>query len=334
MKLRLGLIGCGGIGRHHAVRLVRQRDISLAGVTDVRSEAAAAAGSEFGAPVFASIEAMLASGAIDAVLIASPNATHHGITLAACAAGKHVFCEKPMARTVRECDEMIAAARGAGVKLMVGQVLRLMVPFARVRQVVQSGEFGQPMVLDIVRARWSSWVGHWRGQRDLAWGILHEVNTHEFDLMRSLCGEVAEVHATVGNFVQKESDYEDTALVTLRFRNGAVGFLHSSVCSTVPVYKGLITCERGTIAFDRDPTFDSDASCVEYRLAGEETSTKLDLVPDSVEDGYSLEQRSFAEWVLFDYPPVFTGDDGRAAVEVAEAAYMSADRRVPVTLPL
>jgi predicted dehydrogenase len=229
---------------------------------------------------------------------------------------------------------MIGAAKRAGVKLMVGQVLRLLLPFVKIRQMVGSGEFGQPRVLDIARARWSSWPGHWRGRRDLAWGILYEINIHEFDLMRSLCGEVAEVHATIGNFVQRESEYEDTALVTLRFHSGAVGFLHSSVCSTVAAYRGLVACERGTIAFDRDPTFDSDASCVEYRLLDEEKATRLELDLTSFEDGYSWEQRSFAEWVLFDRPPVFAGEDGRAAVELAEAAYLSADRRAPVTLPI
>ena len=131
-KLGIGLVGCGEIGMVHAKRLVSQKDGVLVGVCDVSAEAANRAGSELGVPASCSYSEFLQRSAVEAVLIATPNFAHYDMAMQAIAAGKHILLEKPMARTVRECDELIQAAEAKGVKLMVGQVLRLMPPFIKI----------------------------------------------------------------------------------------------------------------------------------------------------------------------------------------------------------
>lgn len=327
-KLGVGVIGCGGMGLGHARRLLRQEHATLVAVADVRQEAAARAGDELGVPADLDYESLLARPDVQAVVVATPNHTHRPVTLAAAAAGKHVFCEKPMARTVRECDEMIAAAESAGVKLLVGQVLRLMPPFVRVREMVASGELGRPVMVETCRLGWPAYAEPWRRQRDLVWGMLYESNVHELDFMRAVCGEAAEVQAAVDTLARKDFEYEDTALVTIRFQSGALGLLRASYCSAVPATDGRIMCEKGAIAYDWAKRR------IEYRLVGQEESTVLELDAGQFEDAFSWEQRSFVEWVLFDRPPVVTAWDGRAAIELCEAAYLSAERRAPVRLPL
>ena len=326
-KLGFGLIGAGGIGIHHARRLVAQPRARLVALTDSDAGAAESASRELGVESVA-LDALLARDDIRAVLVGTPSFAHYDVTLAAIRAGKHVFLEKPMARTVRECDDLIAAADAAGCRLCVGQVLRLMPPFLRVREMVGSGRFGRPMVIETSRLVWASWTQPWRQRRDLAWGMLHESNIHELDFMRSICGEAVEVDAKLERLVRMEADYEDTALVVVRYRSGALGLMRGSYATTLPTFEGRIICERGTIAYDWRRLR------IEYRMADEVESRVVELSQSDFEDAYAWEQRSFVDWVIDGTPPVITAADGRAAVELCQAAYLSAECGGPVRLPL
>ena len=326
-RLGFGLIGAGGIGIHHGRRLRAQPRAQLVALTDPDARAAEAASRELGVEA-TSLEALLARDNVRAVLVATPNFAHYDVTLKAILAGKHVFLEKPMARTAEQCDDLIEAAHAAGVKLSVGQVLRLMPPFVRIREMVASGRFGRPVMIETSRLVWASWTQAWRNRRDLAWGMLHESDIHELDFMRSICGEAVEVDARLERLVRMETDYEDTALVVVRYASGALGLMRGSYASTMPTFEGRIICEQGTIAYDWRRLR------IEYRMVGEAESRVLELSQNGFEDAYALEQRSFVDWVLDGTPPIVTAADGRAAVELCEAAYLSAERGGPVKLPL
>jgi predicted dehydrogenase len=326
-KLGFGLIGAGGIGIHHGKRLLAQPRARLVALTDPDARAAESASAELGVEAMA-LDALLAREDIGAVLVATPNFAHYDVTLRAILGGKHVFLEKPMARTIQECDDMIAAANAAGVKLAVGQVLRLMPPFVRIREMVASGRFGRPMEIETSRLMWSSWTQPWRLKKDLAWGMLHESNIHELDFMRAICGEAVEVDAKLERLVRMEADYEDTALVIVRYASGALGLMRGSYASTIPSTDGRIICEKATI------TYSWRQLRIEYRMVGEAENEVVQLSGSDFEDAYGLEQASFVDWVLDGTAPVVTAADGRAAVELCEAAYLSAERGGPVKLPL
>lgn len=326
-KLGFGLIGAGGIGIHHGRRLLAQPRARLIALADPDARAAESASRELGVEA-TTLDALLARDDVRAVLVGTPNFAHYDVALAAILAGKHVFLEKPMARTAQECDDLIEAAHAAGVKLCVGQVLRLMPPFVRIREMVASGRFGRPVMIETSRLIWASWTQAWRQRKDLVWGMLHESNIHELDFMRAICGEAVEVDAKLERLARVEADYEDSALVVVRYASGALGLMRGSYASTLPTFEGRIICEQGTIAYDWRRLR------IEYRMVGEVESRVLELSQSDFEDGYTLEQRSFVDWVLDGTPPVVTAADGRAAVELCEAAYLSAERGGPVRLPL
>ena len=322
--LSVGLIGCGTMGGSHATQLVTLPEVRLAVACDLditRAEAVATQAATKGQAVRVTtdVATVLADPSIDGVIVATPNFTHKDVVLAALGAGKDVFCEKPMALTLADCDVMIARAHELGRKLMVGQVLRLITVFATVRRLVSEGTVGKPFAVRILRcARRGAdgpWAATWRSKRANTGGLLHEVNVHEFDFMRSIFGEVAEVTAMAANFTRPEYDYEDHVVVTLRFRNGGLGVLESSVATVIGATEGLVTGDRGSIFYDWARNH------VSYRLVD---GTEVE-VPVERDAGRSVQSElsSFAKWVLHDEAPVVTSEDGRRAVQLAEAAYES-----------
>jgi len=325
--LSVSLIGCGTMGGSHAKQMVSVPEIRLAAACDVDEAKARATAEAAGGDVrvYTAVEDVLADPSIPAVLVATPNHTHKEIVLASLAAGKDVFCEKPMALTLADCDEMIAAAAQHGRKLMVGQVLRLITVFSEVRRLVAEGTIGKPFAVRILRcsqrrAGDGPWSAAWRAKRANTGGLLFEVNVHEFDFMRSVMGEAAEVTAMAENFTRPDYDYEDHVIVTVRFRDGGLGFLESSVATVMGATEGLITGTDGSIHYDWGK------NTVSYRRLDGETVD----VPVERDAGRSVQHElsSFARWVLQGKPPVVTSEDGRRAVQLAEAAYRSArDKR-------
>ena len=329
--LPVGLIGCGNMGGSHAKQMAALQEIRLAAACDVDEAKARATAEAAGGEVavFADVDQLLAREDVPTVLVATPNFTHHGIVLRALAAGKDVFCEKPMALSVTDCDEMIGAAERTGRKLMVGQVLRLITVFSKVRELVDEGVIGRPFAMRILRCAGrrtgdGPWRATWRRQRTNTGGLLFEVNVHEFDFMRAVMGEATEVCAMLENFTRPDYDYEDHVVVTVRFHNGGIGVLESSVATAMGATEGLITGERGSIHYDWGK------NAVTYRLLDGD----LVELPVERDAGRSIQNElsSFARWVLHDDPPVVTAQDGRRAVQLAEAAYRSAREKRTVAI--
>ncbi|HET7768027.1 MAG TPA: Gfo/Idh/MocA family oxidoreductase [Chloroflexota bacterium] len=332
--LQIGLIGCGTMGSSHATQMAKLSELRLAAVCDVDEAKARAAADAAGGEVrvYTDVAALLTDARVPAIIVATPNFTHKQIVLDALAAGKHVFCEKPMALTVADCDEMIASAERLGRKLMVGQVLRLMTVYAAVRRLVDEGTIGTPRVIRVLRTgarsagRPGAFGAAWRSKRANTGGILFEVHVHEFDLMRSLLGDVAEVSAMAENFYHPQRDYEDHVVVTLRFRNGGIGVLEAGGAHAIGGSEGIVTGEKGSIAYD------GGKSAVVYRLVDADAKPVEVPVERDAGKGVQSELSSFARWVLFDEAPVVTAEDGRRAVQLAEAAYRSVQEKRAIPL--
>lgn len=322
--VRFALIGCGPMGRRLADSLASRADARVAAVVDPAAEARHQAAEAYRADGYADHAQALARDDIDAVVVATPSHLHKEIVIHAAHARKHVFCEKPMALTVADCDQMIAAAEVAGVRLMVGQVLRLMFPFWRIRELASPGQLGTPVCMSIRRLMQLPGTG-WRGRRAQSGGPLFEVHVHELDFMRHLCGEVAQISAYGGQFLSEGVDYYDTYLVNLRFRSGTVGHLHGGRGVGGHVYEGRIICPGGMLSFGPE----WGAGTVQ-RAGGEPEPLRAESRSGPV--GIDWELDSFVQWVLRDQPPVVTARDGRAAVELAEAAYRSIEQGRPVDI--
>ena len=325
-ELSLGLIGCGPMGRRLADSLVKRSDCRVAAVADPIAEARQEAAEAYAAHSHGEYQELLARCDIDGVVIAAPSFLHKQIAVGAAEAGKHVFCEKPMALNTADCDAMTQAAAKAGVKLMVGQVLRLMLPFWRIKELASEGELGAPFCVSIRRLHHWSPKG-WRARLDLSGGPLFEVHVHELDFMRHLCGEVSQVSAYGGAFVCEGVDYYDVYLVNLRFRSGAVGHLHGGCTTGGNLFEGTVICPEGAASFGpRWGTAAVQRGDHDPEPLGPEGEERAGPV------GIDWELDSFVKWLLRDEPPVVTAHDGRAAVQLAEAAYRSIAEGRPIDL--
>lgn len=326
-KLKVGLIGCGGMGMHLARQCHSLEDATIAAVCDPNHEAAGKAADEFGALRYPSYKSLLQSD-VDGVIVATPNDLHARYTIEAARLGKHIFCEKPMALRLRDCKVMVDAAGEAGVKLMVGQVLRLIGPFWKTHQIATSGELGQPFAMSVTRLSGpDSLAQGWRASAKQAGGVLYEVHVHELDFMRHVMGEVESVYASVGHFTEAAVEYEDVAFVQLRFKNGGIGTLHCGTSSSMGAYTMMVQCSEGTIT---NTGFGGPIKHCKFR----QEPTAVELSDIQKEDAYHEEVRSWVESITRGTPMVFDGRDGMAAIEICEAAYRSARTGKPVRLPL
>lgn len=327
-KVRVGLVGCGVMGKSLAEQLRTIERAELVAACDVEESAAKAFGGEFGVWVTTDLHELLARDEIDAVLIATPPFLHAQQTVAAAQAGKHVFCEKPMALTVEDCDRMIEACKANGVNLMVGQVLRYFPIHAKVKELVESGELGRLICISVHRLGggfMGVWAKGWRKSKAASGGMLMEVNIHELDYLRWVGGEVESVFAMGGNFLHPDCDYPDCVFVAVKFRSGALGLLHASQVSVAGSYGGRADCEKGSLLF---PQLWSGELVVQTE-SGQKVFKADEL---SAENPVRRELREFVESILENRPPAITGEDGRAAVALALAAYKSLETGEPVTV--
>ncbi len=174
------------------------------------------------------------------------------------------------------------------------------------------------------------WARDWRFSLDKSGGLLMEISAHEIDFMRFVCGDVASVYAVGGIYRQKEADYCDIMLVTVKFKSGAVGLLHASQASAIGGYGGHVDCENGSIDF---PVFwGADGGLTYKTFDGEATRIAAGDIPH--EPPVQHELRAFVEAIRDDTPVPVPGEEGRAAIEIAEAAYRSVETGQPVDLPL
>ncbi|MGC8861646.1 MAG: Gfo/Idh/MocA family protein [Armatimonadota bacterium] len=325
--LKVGLVGCGGMGMNLARHCHSLDDSRISGVYDVDPAASSKAAQEFGAKKFGSYKRLLDSK-VDAVIVATPNDSHARITIDAARRGKHVFCEKPMALRFSDCRAMLSAADEAGIKLMVGQVLRLVPVYWQTKRIVASGELGAPFAISVTRLGGPNALAHgWRATKKQSGGYLYEINVHEIDFMRHVMGEAKSVFTSMGHFTDSPVEFEDVAFVQIRFTSGGIGTLHCGGSSSISKCEMMVQCEKGTV------TNGGFGGPIKYARFGEEVVT-VEASDIQKEDSYREEVRSWVEAITRGTPMVFDGRDGAAAIEIVDAAYRSARTGRPVSLPL
>ena len=331
-KLHVGIIGAGRIGRVHAETLAfRLPEAQTVAITDINRDAAQALAERCAIPnVVSSVDDILGDKTIEAVLICSSTDTHADLIARAAKAGKHIFCEKPIALELDKIDAALAAVKAAGVKLQVGFNRRFDSNFLRVRQAVSSGEIGKPNLMHII-------------SRDPApppmafvrtsGGIFRDMMIHDFDMARYLMGEeVEEIYAAGGVLVEpafKAEDDLDTAFVVLHFKSGAIGTIDNSRKAVFGYDQRVeILGSKGKIASEnRFPN--------EVVVSGEKsvyTDLPLNFFMQRYTESFALELQLFVQAVLEGKPTPVTGEDARVPVVMALAARKSYDEHRPVRL--
>jgi myo-inositol 2-dehydrogenase/D-chiro-inositol 1-dehydrogenase len=327
----MGLIGTGRIGRVHARtlrQLVPQSDLIY--VTDMNQGAAEACAAEFGVPKVAKdIHEILVDDTIQAVAICSATDTHAPFIIQAAQAGKHIFCEKPIAADLKLIDEALAAVKSSGVKLMIGFNRRFDSNHQRIKQAIENGEIGTPQMMHII-------------SRDpappplayikVSGGMFFDMTIHDFDMARFLLGEVVEVYAAAGVMVDPgigEAGDVDTAVITLKFASGAIGTIDNSRQAVygydqrVEVFGSKGSVSSGNLYADAVTL--STAENVRRGLP-------LNFFMDRYIPSYQAELMQFVTCLQEDKPLPVTGADGRAPVVIALAALKSYRENRPVKL--
>jgi myo-inositol 2-dehydrogenase / D-chiro-inositol 1-dehydrogenase len=321
--LNVGIIGAGRIGSLHAKSVTYNvPSARVLGITDVNKTGLSAIAVELGIEkVYEDYKEMLADQNIDAVLICSSTDTHADIAIDAANAGKHIFCEKPVDLTPEKVKAVIAAAAKANVKLQVGFNRRFDHNFANVKSMVAAGKVGDVHIIKITSrdpapppAQYSAVSG----------GMFLDMTIHDFDMARFLAGsEVAELYASATCLVDPAigaAGDVDTAIITLKFENGALGVIDNS--------------RRAAYGYDqRIEVFGSKGAAI----ASNDTPTTVAFMGEDgvVSDkplyfflerymqSFRDEMLQFVDAVNNDTPTPTTGDDGLHSLLVALAAKKS-----------
>lgn len=232
-KLPIAVIGAGLIGKTHIDRALGSAEVELVGIADPTPAAAELARS-VGVPCFADHRALLAETKPRGVVVATPNATHARITIECLEHGAAVLVEKPIADTLQDGRRICEASRATGLPVLVGHQRRHNPIMRRARAIVAGGTLGRP-VSATVMCTWLKPHDYfdvtWRRQQGGGPILINLI--HDIDLMRHLYGEIESVQALASNAV-RGFEVEDTAVVALRFRNGALGTVTVSDTAAAP----------------------------------------------------------------------------------------------------
>ena len=250
--LRFAIVGCGRIAQRHADHIARMAE--LAAVCDIDLSRAEQLSSEYGGAVFGCLEAMLETASdFDVISVCSPNGLHAEHSIRALDAGCHVVCEKPMAITSYDCGDMIQAAERANRRIFVVKQNRFNPPVAAVSQAISENRLGQIYSVQL-NCYWNRneayYENRWKGTLELDGGCLYTQFSHFIDLLYWLVGDVDQAVAFTDNFAHRGNvEFEDTGVVALKFRNGALGSIHFTINSRNKNMEGSLTVfgSRGTV---------------------------------------------------------------------------------------
>ena len=321
------LIGCGRAGMIHARNYKNKvENARIVACVDAVEEAAKAAAEELGVEKYCTdYHEILNDRDINAVIVVAPTNLHKQIVVDCAAAGKHIFCEKPLAMTVEECDEMIAACEKHNVKLQVGFMRRFDASFQEAKRLLDEGAIGD-LVQIHSNTRGPSKPRPWMYDIKKSNGILAEVNSHDIDAVRWMAGsDIDTVYAVAGNFRNPEArenypDYYDSVLMNGTLKNG----VHFCIDGAAYVQYGYdskmeIIGTKGKINVGR-----SDKEFVHCTTV--EGGTRTPFINSWMTlflDAYLAEDTAFVEAVLNDTPVLVSGVDGRMAVATVEAGNRS-----------
>lgn len=346
MGVKWGVVGCGQIADIEMIPAIKEaKNSQLISVVSRSKEKAKKFSSKHNIPeYYASIEEFLKDTSLDAVYIATPPHLHCQQTIKAAEYGKHVLCEKPMGITIEECEKMVEACNKVGVKLMIGCNMRFHPIHVKTKEIIETGLLGEIILIKVQGSfHYPPDPNSWRLRPEMVGGgSLTDMGIHCVDLVRFFIGEVVQVSAFIDNVV---FDYpvEDTALVSVKFANGAYGFIESCYSARYTENRFEVIGSKGTLFREKsiwgDPTpgilrafagkvgrthdvkfappWGQDSS-----LGGLGTVIKeYNLFPCNT---FTAQVEHFSECIMYNREPEINGIEGLRDLQVVKAAYKSA----------
>jgi predicted dehydrogenase len=340
-NLKFALVGCGRIAKRHSELLGSGQieGASLTAVCDVVADKAANLGKRFGIDAYTDMHEMMHRAQPDVVVVLTESGRHAEHTVALAPYRKHIVVEKPMALTLDDADEMIRACDAYGVRLFVVKQNRFNVPVVKLRDALEGGRFGK-LVLGTVRVRWCRRQDYydqdsWRGTWALDGGVLSNQASHHVDLLEWMMGEVDSVSAKAATALV-DIETEDTAVVILKFRSGALGIIEATTAARPVDLEGSISIlgERGTVeiggfAVNEMRTWRFDEAIPEDK----DILAKYSVNPPNVYGfGHHAYYQHVVNCIVHEQPQLVDGLEGRRSLELISAIYESIEtgRDVPM----
>ena len=343
-KVKLGIVGCGSTTRCMYGPIFKYLENGkFVAASDIEEEHARWAQNMYQAnEIYTDRDQMLDDANIDAVIVGTPVYSHLDDVIAIAESGKHVLCEKPMARTVAECDEMIQACEHNGVILMVAFMKRFNKCFLQAKQMIEKGDLGRVFQ---VRVDWSflSHPGGWRDSLSTWGGIYQDHGSHAIDLCRWWLGEIETVSGEI-DIIMKKREVEDRAVAMFRHHGGAVSLHHMTRISHKPIVELYeIMGTEGALQIEFKSTWSFTSTEPFQMTLFRDGKTTTDVTPynqgnldDELRSNaqYLMELSHFCDCVLNQLKPHTSGWDGRIAIEVINAVYLSSRNQKKVRIPL
>jgi len=327
-KLRVGMIGCGGIARVHGERLSKLDEVQLAAFADIVSEKAAAFSESYGGKAYTDWHEMLDCERLDIVYVCLPPFSHDDEVMVAAEKGIHIFIEKPIALKMDLARKMVRAVEKSGVKSQVGYNCRFGLAVEEAKRLIESGDGGEIGLA--LGTYWCHFLGGaWWRDKEKSGGQIIEQSTHLYDAIRYLCGEVDEVCGYMNRkFWTDVPDMtvEDVSSSTFRFKSGAVGSIVATTWGVSSQWwlRWMIAARNYTLE-SRDAntlTVHSTESPLKTRMLSE------------VRDTYLLEAKDLIHAVLENEETKTPIGEGAKTLEFTLAAMRSMETGSLVRLPL
>ena len=326
--LRVGIVGAGNIAQIHG-KSWAELPVHLQGWFDVVPAAAARSAQKWGGGIFHSLEDLLAN--CDIVDVCTSVDYHKEVVLAAAAQGKAIVCEKPLARTVSDCQDVVSYCEEVGARLFVAQVVRFFPQFRAAREAVVSGQLGTPATIRTVRAFGFPGGGAHRAAQQYAdfqrsGGVVLDVAIHDVDYQRWCFGEVERVFAR--GLLEAGIPQTDHALILLRFTSGAIGHIEASWAHKQELSRTHleITGTKGIVEWDS-----RDKDSLEAATSTTGGTSKLTPYVGSDHPWYA-ELAHFLQCLETGAPFRVLPEDGLQAVRICEAVLHSIRTGQPVTM--
>lgn len=330
--LNFALVGCGRIAKRHSELLGGQQigNAKLVAVCDQISAKAEKIATEFKVPFFTDMHEMMRTVNIDVVVVLTESGSHAAHVVALAPYGKHIVVEKPMALTLDDADAMIDACHSAGIKLFIVKQNRFNVPVLKLREALNAGRFGK-LVLGTVRVRWCRPQAYydqdaWRGTWAMDGGVLTNQASHHVDLLEWIMGDVTSVFA-MSSTALVNIEAEDTAVVTLRFKNGALGIIEATTAVRPKDLEGSLSVlgeggvvEVGGFAVNKMKVWSFSQTQPSDEVVMEQYSVNP---PNVYGFGHQAYYEHVVDCVLNDSSHLVDGHQGRKSLALINAIYES-----------
>ena len=348
-KVRIGIIGMGNMGRFHANDLLEGKvprgELAAVGSTSPHKLEEY---KDKGVQIYGSGEELIGSGAIDALLIATPHYQHTSLGIAALEAGLHIMVEKPISAHKADAERLIAAAE-ARPEQVFGAMFQLRVEprYQKIRELVQGGELG-----DLVRVLWvmtdwfrseayfqsGGWRATWKGEGG---GVLLNQCLHQLDAMQWITGMPSKVRSHVGIGRWHDIEVEDDVTCYMEFANGASGAFITSSGETpgsnrfeIAGTKGRLILENDTLTLTRNAV-PSDEWCKTSKIGFQKPETTVEEIPiPGAEAPHATLMTNFVNAILDGEALIAPGAEGLGSVELANVMVYSGLQDKPVKLPM